>query len=444
APGLDGLADGDQGLAHDAFLIHDRGEVRRQEALQLAEDRWRRVHELDELADEHRDDQKRQKHEDKKRERRDRGGGGRARQAHAFQPVGDGIEEIGQGAAHEEGQDHVAEPPEQGQEDRRGDPLVSGLLPDRARHGALLSLPPVMAQPRRPRKRSPGALSFGAFPCEVPRGAYSAAREAGAAVQKQSIFAEFTEITPSAPIDAERHGWRAKCLQRLIRLDLPVPRTVALSADTVRAIAAGVTPDTARLAAAFGGALVTIRPSPATPHWGGPTTVLNVGMTGAKHAEIAEVHGRAYADALYLGFVQSYAIHVARLDPDMFTAEPSPEALAAALAAYEAEMDEEFPQSPARQMGEVLRSMARAWEGTTARLLREAKGAPSDAALGLVMQEMAQAVGPGLSGTGTIQLIEPVTGAPQVTGRFRGLNPANRKAEETLYLVRDRRGHSLE
>lgn len=263
-------------------------------------------------------------------------------------------------------------------------------------------------------------------------------------MQKQSVFAEFTEITPSAQIDVQRHGWRAKCLQRLIRLDLPVPKTVALPCDTVRAIAAGVTPDTGRLAAAFGGALVTIRPSPANPDWGGPTTVLNVGMTAAKHAEIAAVHGQAHADALYLGFVQSYAIHVARLDPDMFAAEPSPEALAAALATYEAEMDEEFPQSPARQLGEVLRSMARAWEGTTARLLREAKGAPPDAALGLVVQEMAQAVGPGLSGTGTIQLIEPVTGAPQVTGRFRGLNPANRKAEETLYLVKDRRGHSLE
>ncbi len=104
---------------------------------------------------------------------------------------------------------------------------------------------------------------------------------------------------------------------------------------------------------------------------------------------------RPMANALYLGFVQSYAIHVARLDPDMFTAEPSSEALAAALAAYEAEMDEEFPQSPAKQFGEVLRSMARAWEGTTARLLREAKGAPPDAALGLVVQEMAQAVGSG-------------------------------------------------
>ncbi|MCT8329753.1 pyruvate, phosphate dikinase [Acidimangrovimonas sediminis] len=251
-------------------------------------------------------------------------------------------------------------------------------------------------------------------------------------------------MTPAEGIEAARHGWRAKCLQRLVRLGLPVPKTVALPCDTVRAIASGLMPDTERLAALFEGALVSIRPSPANPEWGGPGTVLNVGMNAAKHAEFVRTQGQRFADAIYLGFVQSYAVHVARLDPDMFTAEPSSEALAAALAAYEAEMDEEFPQSPARQLTEVLRSMARAWEGTTARLLREAKGAPSDATLGLVVQEMAQAIGPGLSGAGTIQLIEPVTGAPQVTGRFRGLNPANRKTGETLYLVRDKRGQSLE
>ncbi|MCB2128894.1 MAG: pyruvate, phosphate dikinase [Rhodobacteraceae bacterium] len=263
-------------------------------------------------------------------------------------------------------------------------------------------------------------------------------------MQKHDTFAEFTEISPSAAIDTMRHGWRAKCLQRLIRLDLAVPKTVALPCDTVRAIAAGQMPDTAKIETLFGGALCSIRPSPANPEWGGPGTVLNVGMNAEKHAELARDHGQAFADAVYLGFVQSYAIHVARLDPDMFTAEPSPQALAAALAAYEAEMDEAFPQSRARQLAEVLRSMARAWEGTTARLLRQAKGAPDDAALGLIVQEMAQEIGPGLSGRGTIQLIEPVSGATQVTGRFRGLNPANRKSEETLYLVKDKRGHSLE
>ena len=264
-------------------------------------------------------------------------------------------------------------------------------------------------------------------------------------MQKHTDFSEFTEVTPSSAVETARHGWRAKCLQRLIRLELPVPKTVAMPCDTVRAIAAGQMTDTTRLLSLFSeGQLVSVRSSPANPEWGGPGTVLNVGMNAERHAEFTKLHGAALADAIYLKFVQSYAIHVARLDPDMFSAEPSATALAAALAAYEAELDEEFPQAPARQLSEVLRSMARAWEGTTARLLRQAKGAPVDAALGLIVQDMAQMVGPGLSGFGTIQLVEGVTGAPQVTGRFRGQLPANRKAEETLYLVKDKRGASLE
>ncbi len=261
-------------------------------------------------------------------------------------------------------------------------------------------------------------------------------------MQKYQDPAEMAEITPAAVIETPRHGWRAKCLQRLVRLDLPVPKVISLPVDTVRAIAAGTMPDTARLAAEFGAApLMAVRSSPANPEWGGPTTVLNVGMNAVTHAGLTKRHGAAIADAIYLEFVQSYAVNVARLDPDMFANQPS---LSAALAAYEAETDDEFPQSPARQLAEVLRSMARAWEGTTARLLRQAKGAPADAALGLMVQDMVQMVGPGLAGFGTIQLVDGVTGAPQVTGRFKGQLPADRRAEETLFLVRDPRGASLE
>ncbi|MFZ5752072.1 MAG: putative PEP-binding protein [Pseudomonadota bacterium] len=264
-------------------------------------------------------------------------------------------------------------------------------------------------------------------------------------MQKLTDFSAFTAITPEAPVETARHGWRAKCLQRLIRLDLPVPRSLALPADTVRAIAAGQVPDTARMMAAFGdGALVSLRPSPENPDWGGPGTILNLGMNDARHARLVETHGPEAADALYLRFIQSYAIHVARLDPDRFAASPSPGALAAALGAFEAETDEPFPQDPARQLAEALRSMARAWEGTTARLLRQAKGAPAEAPLGLIVQEMALAVGPGLCGSGTIQFVEPVTGAPQVTGRFRGQTLGRGPASETLYLTRDARGPSLE
>ena len=55
--------------------------------------------------------------------------------------------------------------------------------------------------------------------------------------------------------------------------------------------------------------------------------------------------------------------------------------------------------------------MARAWEGTSARLLRQAKGAPAEAALGLVVQAMAQGIGQGISGSGVAQFVDPVTGA---------------------------------
>ena len=115
-----------------------------------------------------------------------------------------------------------------------------------------------------------------------------------------------------------------------------------------------------------------------------------------RHAGLRPSHGREAADALYLRFVQGYATHVARLDPDMFdSGQTTGDSLRDALRHYEREMEEPFPEDPAQQLSEVLRSMARAWEGTSARLLRQAKGAPVDAALGLVVQEMAQGIGAG-------------------------------------------------
>ena len=262
------------------------------------------------------------------------------------------------------------------------------------------------------------------------------------------VLPDFAEITPSARIQTAAHGWRAKCLQRLVRLDLPVPETVALPAATVRAIAAGHAVDVDAILAHFGpDTLISVRPSPENPDWGGPATVLNIGMNAARHGMLAARHGQAAADDLYLRFVRAYATHVARLDPDMFeSAAPAPEALRDALRVYELEMDEEFPQAPARQLAEVLRSMARAWEGTTARLLRQAKGAPENAALGLVVQEMAQGIGKGVSGSGVIQFVDPVTGLPQVTGRYLGQSQGRDalKRTEAIYLTRDPRGPSLE
>jgi pyruvate,orthophosphate dikinase len=258
---------------------------------------------------------------------------------------------------------------------------------------------------------------------------------------------DFAEITNSAPIARVSHGWRAKCLQRLIRLDLPVPRTVALSFEAVRAIAAGQQMDLTGLMDRFApGELLSVRPSAERPEWGGPGALLNIGMNDEAHRRLAAQYGEATATRVYLQFVNAYAQHVARLDPDLFSRiDASPEGLREALRTYEIEMEEPFPQDPRRQLSEVLRSMARAWEGTSARLLRQAKGAPADAGLGLVVQAMAGGLGPN-DGAGTIQFVDPVTGAPQVIGRWaRGaLAREGGGAAGALSLSRDPRGPSLE
>ncbi len=257
-----------------------------------------------------------------------------------------------------------------------------------------------------------------------------------------------TEVTATSNIRARAHGGRAKCLQRLVRLGLPVPRTEALDVDLVRRIGQGHGPDAGAILGRFGpDALVSVRPSSGVGDWGGPPSILNVGMTDARREAIARDVGAQAADALYARFIQSYATHVARLNPDRFE---DLDDVAAMLAAYEEQAEDPFPQDPARQLAAVLTSMARAWEGTTARLLRRAQGAPEDAGLGLVVQEMVLGVGDperGESGSGVIQFVSSETGLPQVTGRYlrqsQGREALMRKAP-ALYLTQDARGPSLE
>jgi pyruvate,orthophosphate dikinase len=255
---------------------------------------------------------------------------------------------------------------------------------------------------------------------------------------------DFTEITPTAEIRKSRHGNRAKCLQRLIRLDLPVPMTVALPFDTVRAIAGEKLPDMKALMGLFGdGALVSVRSSSLAADWGGPGTILNIGMNDAVHERLAESFGQEAADAFYVGFIRAYAVNVVRLDADGFDGSLTPRR---AKAEYEDEMQEAFPQDPAVQLAEVLKSMARAWEGTSARLLRQAQGAPADAGLGLVVQRMARGPGRGISGAGVVQFVNSETGEAQVTGRYlpQGQGRAALSRSEAMFIETDDRGPALE
>ncbi|NND17760.1 MAG: pyruvate, phosphate dikinase [Silicimonas sp.] len=268
-------------------------------------------------------------------------------------------------------------------------------------------------------------------------------------MQKHFDLEDFVVIDETAAVTNQTHGGRAKCLQRLIRLNLPVPQTVALPFKTVRQLAGGTGVDTSRILKHFGPApLVSVRPSSEDPDWGGPGAILNIGMNDARHAEFANLLGHIAADQLYARFIQTYSVQVAHLDPDVFEAidESSDDQLALMLDAYEAETDETFPQDPAQQLANVLKSMARLWEGTSARLLRQARGAPADAGLGLVVQAMAPGLGPSESGSGVIQFVSSDTGRPQITGRYlsQGQGREALGDDAAVYLTRDERGASLE
>ena len=257
-------------------------------------------------------------------------------------------------------------------------------------------------------------------------------------------------ITPTAKIAAPTHGGRAKCLQRLVRLDLPVPKTVALSFDAIKGIVSGKMPDLVDILSNFDASdTLCVRPSSESTDWGGPGAVLNIGMNDERWLHLSKHIGEKAASELYFRFIQAYSISVARLDPDVFDhiIDANGSSVTAALAAYKDELGENFPQSIEIQLSEVLRSMARAWEGTSARLLREAKGAPADAGLGLVIQKMAFGVGDGESGSGVLQLVNSDTGKSQITGRYLRQSQGRESLLDkrgALFLTRDTRGTSLE
>lgn len=266
----------------------------------------------------------------------------------------------------------------------------------------------------------------------------------------QQADPEITLITDNAPIGIATHGGRAKCLQRLVRLSLPVPTTIALSFDEVHRIAAGENADIVRILAPFDDdQLLCVRPSSEDPDWGGPGAVLNIGMNGAQLEKLIPRVGAKAAARLYVKFIQSYSTHVARLDPDIFDDLDldANDVVAQFLEAYEDEAEEPFPQVRGEQLIGVLRSMARAWEGTTARLLRMAKGAPAEAGLGLVVQSMVLGVGRGECGSGVLQLVSSETGMPQIIGRYQSQSQGRDAlliGPEAVFLEKDERGPSLE
>ena len=235
-------------------------------------------------------------------------------------------------------------------------------------------------------------------------------------------------------VRASVHGARATRLAEMMALGLPVPPGAALSFECVRALAeGGPMPELPLLA--MPGRLFSLRCSPELREWGGPSAILNLGVAASTLPALSAAIGAAQARELYRRLIPTYAHAVHGVDPEGFEALSrahktrggparvgDPDALdvllAEMLALFEAEAEVAFPQQPRDQLEGAARALARAWNSPSARILRAAKGAPADAGLGLVVQDLALALGPGVSGAGHLQAVDSRTGAPACRGAF--------------------------
>ncbi len=223
-------------------------------------------------------------------------------------------------------------------------------------------------------------------------------------------------------------GIRARRITRMRAAGLPIPPAIALDFAAVRALNGGaVLPDLPPTI----GPLTSLRASPGDPAWGGPQAMLNIGLGAEVRAKLTDERGALVASEIERRLIQAYATRVDHLDIEDFenlyydqlklTPEMGEEDLASVVATarqfYAAEMDADFPDDPAQQRQKALHAMAREWLRPTSQMLREAKGAPAEAGLGLILQSMVMGLGEG-SGAGSFQAVESTSGKPTRTGRF--------------------------
>ena len=172
--------------------------------------------------------------------------------------------------------------------------------------------------------------------------------------------------------------------------------------------------------------------------------MLNLGACAATVELLTPRIGAAAALRLHIRGIASFGQAVHGLDPDDIEAlarrrlrgatDPDAAALKGLLldikGFFAEETGQPWPEDPAEQIEAAARAMARAWNAPTARILRQVKGAPDEAGMGLIVQRLALGVGPGASGAGALQRVSSRTGAPEIIGSFvprgQGHPPAGR------------------
>jgi pyruvate,orthophosphate dikinase len=240
---------------------------------------------------------------------------------------------------------------------------------------------------------------------------------------------EAVPLDGSRDVDAARFGARARRLARLAALGLPVPAAVAISAEASGRVADGRPP-----APALPEGLIAVRASPGEDAWGGPEAMLFVGAGEAGRARLALRIGHQAALEVERQAVLAHAARVAGLPLAPFEALAAEACAAASVASpgdlpgealhalllatkrlFAAKTGTAFPEDRASQLAHAVRTMRRDWASPSAVILRRARGAPEDASLPLILQEMILD-GAGPAPAGRFQAVDPRTGGRAASG----------------------------
>ncbi len=243
-------------------------------------------------------------------------------------------------------------------------------------------------------------------------------------------------IHGDSELEANGYGEKSQLLRKLYKMGIPIPNGMLISAEDVSLIASGQLGIREEICSAKHG-LYSLRSSSIGRYWGGVDAILNLGMTDQYAEELSKEIGEKGALVLYRRFIQSFSVSVYNIEPEIFEnlfydqmrlVDVSDENLldlhslkqiiVGSKNVFKDEIGFSFPQVLSEQLDAAIKSMARAWYRPSAKILRQVRGAPENAGMGLILQEMVLGIGKNLSGSGQINTIDESTGVKRLHGYF--------------------------
>ena len=243
-------------------------------------------------------------------------------------------------------------------------------------------------------------------------------------------------IHKSMALQSGSYGAKAEQIRCLVNIGLPVPAGFFISTELVAEGGNSTKQKISEKIENLSG-LYSLRASPTDRDWGSIDAILNLGMTDGYIKKLERKVGKRGSLEIYRRFIHNFSTSVYDLDSEIFenicydqmrlmNIEDESFLNEAALSSivdaskirFREEVGCDFPQSLSEQLDLAFCSMSLAWSRPSAKILRTARGAPSDAGLGMILQEMVLGIGPNFSGSGQINTIDRETGKLELTGYF--------------------------